>query len=136
MADKANPLLETKWCLQIDSKPIIRKIEKKGFRYSPFHRAYQFTFPVNKYLGTTTLECTFSIPEDFIPNDTDNKKSRHYIPVNIDVHKIDEQIYPAFYNYNSGYESFINTINQRIMKKMKSLRIVEKKKEKKKKNRF
>lgn len=136
MENRFNPLLETKWYLQIDSKPIIKKIENKGFRFNPIHRAYQFSFPVNKYLGSTTLECTFSIPEDFIPNDVDNKKSRHFISVSIDVHKPDQQTYPAFYDYNSTHRDFIDTINRRILKKMKSLRIVEEKKEKKKKNRF
>ena len=94
----------------------ITNLKSLGFRrYSPMcdeeSSYYIYRFPVNKYLGTTTLECELKININ-----TGN--------VRVDVYDMDHDLFIMFYNgFTESNKSFLSKIENAIIVEYRKLGI-------------
>lgn len=123
MGDIKNNIKTTKQQLEdnyILKNHTIDNLKSLGFRrYSPMCDSessyYIYRFPVNKYLGTTTLECELKVDS----NTGD---------IRIDVYDMDHDLFAMFY-YNEHinfYEGLMSRINKVILYELKKLGIEKK----------
>lgn len=74
---------------------------------------YIYRFPVNKYLGTTTLEC-----ELVIDSDTGDMR--------VDVRDMDRDLFSMFYNQpTKSNKDFLSKIKKNIIKEFKKLGLMK-----------
>lgn len=94
----------------------VDNLKSLGFRrYSPMcdgeSSYYIYRFPVNRYLGTITLECELKIDS----NTGD---------IRIDVYDMDHDLFAMFYNeYTDFNEGLMSKINKCILAEFKRLGI-------------
>ncbi len=97
----------------------IDNLKSLGFRrYSPMCDSessyYIYRFPVNKYLGTTTLECELKV--DSQTGD-----------IRIDVYDMDHDLFAMFYNeLTDSHKGLMSKINRVILNELKKLGIEKK----------
>lgn len=99
-------------------------LKQLGFLYDPKMDYWRYLFPVRFWKRRPTLFCSILISRD-----------KDYVCVNV----IDNMnnFYPAFYCQEYGhYGDFIETAEKKILYKLKSLGIIEKKSEIKEKKKY
>lgn len=93
--------------------PSKENLKKLGFVYDMKNKYYTYKFTVLSYKGSPVLKCVLTIEED------ENN-------VKIDVYGTDNNFYAPFYGSKYGnYDKVLATIDKRIVKEFKKLKIVE-----------
>ena len=90
-------------------------IKQLGFLFDPYLEEWTYSFPVLTWKRVPTLVCKVIVSRD-----------KDFICINV----VDAfgHLYPPYYNREYGrYDKYIKTVDRKILYKLKSLGIIEKK---------